>query len=353
MALPASGAMRMGANVDVELSLASTTAISLGSTSVRGLYGVASGAIRLAADGYGKANLPSFAPFVGGMSAGNTIGYSNNDKYTFSNDSTAVGTVYPISAGGTVAAAGNTTTAIFRVNGTSASRRFYTYSTDSWATGTALSTTASSMGSISNKTVAIDQNASAATTQKYTYSSSVESTGGSLTYNPGYGGSSCIGNSTVGIFCGGGVTGPYNALKTSSIYTYSTDTTATGGNLVIATYSGGAFWAAGIGISTIGYFCGGVDQFTVSGINSTSSYTYSTNATAAGFSLNYPICYSGGGGSPTTGINIGGATNIQSYGAYTANSTKYTYSSTTVSSGGSLSQAKYYLAGPGATPAAI
>jgi hypothetical protein len=49
----------MGGNVDVELGNSSTTQLSLGSTPVRTLYGVASGAIRLAADGYGKSSAPS------------------------------------------------------------------------------------------------------------------------------------------------------------------------------------------------------------------------------------------------------------------------------------------------------
>ena len=56
MTLPASGAMKMGANVNVELGNSATAQISLGQSTVRTLYGVASGAIRLAADGYGKSN---------------------------------------------------------------------------------------------------------------------------------------------------------------------------------------------------------------------------------------------------------------------------------------------------------
>jgi hypothetical protein len=51
--------MQMGGNVDVELGNSSTTQLSLGSTPVRTLYGVASGAIRLAADGYGKSSGPA------------------------------------------------------------------------------------------------------------------------------------------------------------------------------------------------------------------------------------------------------------------------------------------------------
>ena len=57
MALPSSGAMQMGGNVNVELGSAATTQISLGQATVRTLYGIASGAIRLANDGYGKSNI--------------------------------------------------------------------------------------------------------------------------------------------------------------------------------------------------------------------------------------------------------------------------------------------------------
>ena len=43
-------------DINVELGLTSTAQISLGSTATRALYGVSTGAIRLAADGYGKSN---------------------------------------------------------------------------------------------------------------------------------------------------------------------------------------------------------------------------------------------------------------------------------------------------------
>lgn len=56
MALPSSGAMRMGADIGVELGNTATSMISLGATAPRTLAGVPSGAIRLAADFYGKAS---------------------------------------------------------------------------------------------------------------------------------------------------------------------------------------------------------------------------------------------------------------------------------------------------------
>jgi len=60
MALPSSGAMRLGGDVNVELGLSATTQISLGQSTVRSLYAVSSGAIRLAADGYGKSSVFKF-----------------------------------------------------------------------------------------------------------------------------------------------------------------------------------------------------------------------------------------------------------------------------------------------------
>ena len=56
MALPASGAIRMGGDIGVELGNTATSMISLGATAPRTLAGVPSGAIRVAADFYGKAS---------------------------------------------------------------------------------------------------------------------------------------------------------------------------------------------------------------------------------------------------------------------------------------------------------
>lgn len=353
MTLPASGAVRMGADVDVELSLASTTAISLGGSGVRGLYGVASGAIRLAADGYGKSNLPSFAPIVGGTNNGGTTTYAINDKYTFSSDTSAVGTAAPANMHYNQAT-GNTSQVIFFVGGTSA-RRLYSYSGDSWSTGTAFSTSAAFYGGmIGNKTVAINKNSgSVATTQKYTYTTDTTAAGGSLSYASNYG-PGCVGNSTQGIFCGGYIT---TALQTSSKYIYSNDTTSAGGSLA---YTGmgcgagsGAYFMTGIGISTVGIFTGGNDACMVTGTSQTSVYTYSTDGQASGTALNGLLSYTMTCGSTTAGRAVGGATNIQGAGTYIATSSKYTYSSSVVSAGGSISLARGFGAGPGATPAAI
>jgi hypothetical protein len=58
MPLPSSGNISFGA-INVELGLSTATQLSLGGASSRGLAGVASGAIRTAADFYGKSNIPA------------------------------------------------------------------------------------------------------------------------------------------------------------------------------------------------------------------------------------------------------------------------------------------------------
>jgi hypothetical protein len=54
MTLPASGAISLN-NVNVELGFSGTASINMGSADVRGLFGVASGAIAMS-DGYGKSS---------------------------------------------------------------------------------------------------------------------------------------------------------------------------------------------------------------------------------------------------------------------------------------------------------
>ncbi len=84
MTLQASGQIDFS-DVNVELGLAGTTQISLGQASVRTLYGVANGAIRLGADGYSKSN--AFVP-VGVTTAGAPILYdfgATNQSFTATN----------------------------------------------------------------------------------------------------------------------------------------------------------------------------------------------------------------------------------------------------------------------------
>jgi hypothetical protein len=66
MPLVSSGQIKFS-DINVELGLSATTQISLGQSSVRTLFGVANGAIRLAADGYGKSNAPVSVDPGGGV----------------------------------------------------------------------------------------------------------------------------------------------------------------------------------------------------------------------------------------------------------------------------------------------
>lgn len=54
MPLPGAGSIRLRADAGAEAGLGSSNNVALGSSTVRGLYGVSTGPIRLAQDGYGK-----------------------------------------------------------------------------------------------------------------------------------------------------------------------------------------------------------------------------------------------------------------------------------------------------------
>lgn len=81
MPLPSSGAMRMGADIGVELGNTATSMISLGATAPRTLAGIPSGAIRVAADFYGKASAFVFNQTIS----------SNTNDYNLKNAAIAAG----------------------------------------------------------------------------------------------------------------------------------------------------------------------------------------------------------------------------------------------------------------------
>ena len=81
MPLPSSGRMRMGADINVELGNSATAQISLGAAAPRALAGVPSGAIRLAADFYGKASAFIFNQTIS----------SNTNDYNLRNAAIAAG----------------------------------------------------------------------------------------------------------------------------------------------------------------------------------------------------------------------------------------------------------------------
>ena len=81
MPLPSSGAMRMAADIGVELGNTATSMISLGATAPRALANVTSGAIRVAADFYGKASAFIFNQTIS----------SNTNDYNLRNAAIAAG----------------------------------------------------------------------------------------------------------------------------------------------------------------------------------------------------------------------------------------------------------------------
>jgi hypothetical protein len=87
MALPANGALKFS-DINIELGLTANAQISLGQTTVRTLYGVGAGAIRLAADGYGKSNAPvEVDPGGGVLSVSNqTLGLRGIGRTGYHND---------------------------------------------------------------------------------------------------------------------------------------------------------------------------------------------------------------------------------------------------------------------------
>jgi len=88
MALNPTGQISLG-NVNTELGLSTTAQISLGATGVRTLYNIASGAIRLAADGYGKSNSTATQKAIFAYGQGPT----NNTANSISNLVSSTGVV--------------------------------------------------------------------------------------------------------------------------------------------------------------------------------------------------------------------------------------------------------------------
>ena len=71
MALQSSGYISLN-DVNVELGNSGTASINMGSSAVRDLFGVASGAISMS-DGYGKSSSPSRADLVAAIAANDDI----------------------------------------------------------------------------------------------------------------------------------------------------------------------------------------------------------------------------------------------------------------------------------------
>ncbi len=208
----------------------------------------------------------------------------------------------------------------------------YTYSTNTATLGNNFAYSSDGLAAISNSAIGVFGggvysnaygSSPISTTSIYTYSSNATTLGGDLSYI--IYASAASGNSSLGVF-GGGVNTAVNTgavpVSMTSIYTYSSNTAITGGNLSYAALSLGA-----AGNSTVAIFAGGYSSINLNANNLsfTSIYTYSSNSAVAGTNLN------------TVGYGAGASTPTLCVFSNASNTTVYTYSSNSFISGGNLS----------------
>lgn len=165
------------------------------------------------------------------------------------------------------------------------------------------------------------------TTSIYTYSSNSAVAGATLVYFSAN--LAASGNSTIGVFGSGdgNSTNSTSTFSSTSLYTYSSNTSIAGTNL---TYSGNVLSA--VGNSAIAVFGGGYI------LSTTSIYTYSSNVAVAGSNLTYSAY--GMGGASTSSLGVFGAGNNGSSLSVTS---VYIYSSNAVIAGGNLTFSNYYI----------
>ncbi len=178
MTLQSSGPIDFG-QINVELGLPATQSISLGDTNVRTLSGILTGPISMsnfysASQGYG------YGLFGGGYTTVNT---NYTDKYTYSNNAVAAGTVLGL-ARYWLASCGSSTVGIFGGGYTTVNTNYtdkYTYSNNSVAAGTVLGLARYALAACGNSTVGIFgggyTNVNINYTDKYTYSNNAVAPG--------------------------------------------------------------------------------------------------------------------------------------------------------------------------------
>jgi hypothetical protein len=269
MPLPSSGAINFAA-INTELGAATNTTRALGSAAVRGLYGVASGAIRLAADGYGKSNFWK-GSLIKGFTMGGRISPAPGansltaEKYTYS---TQTGAVTP---------AASLSIAIGLSSGMGNTEKGFTGG-----------------GELIGTPVV-------ATSHKTTLSS--ETTVVAPGVIPARRGILSAGNSTKGFFTGGGTT---PATPVSERVTYSTETKAAvpTANMVAARYEG-----VGVGNDTKGFYTGGRSPGLVAtAATERNTFATETNASVPGANLSVARYGLGGFGNPDSAYFATGLT---------------------------------------------
>jgi hypothetical protein len=361
MTLPASGALALG-DINVELGNSRTTQIGVGGAAGRGLAGVASGAIRLGADYYGKANFGTLAfGIVGGGSAiPSPSSYNTTEKYTYSSDTFAAGgnmstyRDYGKGAGSDkvmVATYGYANAASSPVVYYTSTEK-YTYATDSSATGTDIYTSSQWFGtSFSSQSVgyyALGTKYPTPTvvnygTRKYTFATDATANGANFTYTRtgGMGGAS---NKTVAVIQSG--TTPTAPSGNIEKYTFATDSVSTG--TAIANSQG--YWV-GTGNTTVGYFVVGTGTPSFTG---GAKYTYATDTTSTVNNILSSTTRTNSVtlASNTAGIVAGGEKTTGPTATYTT-SEKITFATDSNSVGGNMASSRRRAHSAGCSPNAL
>jgi len=223
----------------------------------------------------------------------------------------------------------------------------YTYASNTTAAGTNLTYGAKNLAAVGSSVSGVFGSGSTSdgglsTTSIYTYSSNTTYVGSELTFN--FIGSSAAGNSTLGVFGGGYATIGLlsNSQSSTSIYTYSSNSTATGTDLAYI-----AYLSAAAGNSTLGIFGGGssYDESTPKSLSTTSIYTYSSNAVVAGSNLLYNSSGLAAAGNSTLGVFSEGNHYPGGFGLPVTS--LYTYASNTVVEGQDLTYMKEHASATG------
>lgn len=286
------------------------------------------------------APLPQYAVFMSGSTAA-VVYTSAVDKYAYVAGTMTPG-AYMLSAGVGYSASGNYSVGIWW----NTTNQKYTYSNDSVAAGSVNISNPQFASATGNANEAIIISGFVAVLvfasgkiNKYTYSSDTSVATGASIVKMSMG---AIGTATQGIFSGGTSIFGNPSSNTTSKYLYSNDTISSGSNLGVARDS-----LAATGTTTEAILTGGRNGGTV--YNYTDKYIYSGDVVSSSTALSFGRFFLNGAGTTNIGVFAGGdistATN-----AATATVDIYTYATDVVSAGTSLITARYGMGATSTSP---
>lgn len=184
----------------------------------------------------------------------------------------------------------------------------YAFTNNAVANGTALVSNTFDASGTSTPSLALfaggqdSANTKIATSSVLTFASDSVSTGGNLRVSRALPNS--VGNATIGYFAGGdiGTGGSFTGSTAVDIYTYSSNTSASGTALSL-----GINASATYGTATIGYFSGGqASSASPAWQGATQKYTYSNNSATTGTALSAVKSWCAGMSNTSLGIIAGG-----------------------------------------------